>query len=149
MDHNPAAAPRVAFVRARWHHEIVDRALSAFTDELGKQTDEAATVDVVDVPGALELPLRAKRLARTGGYDAIVACALVVDGGIYRHEFVAGAVLDGLVAVGLETDTLVLSLVLTPHRFHAQDEAFFLEHFEVKGREAARACLEALAPATA
>ncbi len=52
-------------------------------------------IDVFKVPGAFELPLHAKKLARTGGYDAIVACALVVDGGIYRHDFVANAVVNG------------------------------------------------------
>jgi 6,7-dimethyl-8-ribityllumazine synthase len=140
-------SPRVAFVRARWHADIVDQAKDSFVAEIGRLTDGAATVDVFDVPGALEIPLHAKTLAGTGRYDAIVGCALVVDGGIYRHEFVAGAVLDGLVAVGLETEIPVFSLVLTPHQFHEAEEhrRFFHEHFLVKGREAANACVQTLA----
>lgn len=85
--------------------------------------------------GRVELP--------TGGDgDAIVACGLVVDGGIYRHEFVADAVVSGLMRVQLDTDVPVISAVLTPQRFHAHEDhhTFFHEHFKVKGREAAEAC---------
>jgi 6,7-dimethyl-8-ribityllumazine synthase len=90
------------------------------------------------------LPLHARKLAATGRYAAIVACAFVVDGGIYRHEFVADAVIGALMRVQLDTDVPVLSAVLTPQRFHAHDEhrRFFAEHFVVKGTEAARACLQ-------
>jgi 6,7-dimethyl-8-ribityllumazine synthase len=97
------------------------------------------------VSGALEIPLYAQRLARTGRHAAIVALALVVDGGIYRHEFVAGAVLQGIVDVSVATDVPVLSVVLTPQHFHehAEHHAFFADHLFTKGMEAARA-LEAV-----
>lgn len=146
MDHT-STSPTIAVVRARWHADIVDQAVDSFIAEIAAQTDRGGTVDVFDLPGALEIPLHAKTLARSGRYDAIVACALVVDGGIYRHEFVAGAVLDGLMAVQLETDVPVFSLVLTPHLFHEGEEhrRFFFEHFVVKGREGANACLQTLA----
>jgi len=100
-----------------------------------------------EVPGAFEIPLFAKRLARTCSYDAIIACGLVVNGGIYRHEFVATAVIDGLMRVQLDTDTPVFSAVLTPRDFHEHDEhhEFFKAHFEKKGLEVARACLKTLA----
>ena len=90
---------RLAFVQARWHADIVDQARKAFLEELPPGT----AVDVIDVPGALEIPLTAQRLARTGRYGAIVGAAFVVDGGIYRHDFVAGTVVDALVRVGLDT----------------------------------------------
>jgi 6,7-dimethyl-8-ribityllumazine synthase len=66
----------------------------------------------------------------------------VVDGGIYRHEFVAGTVIDALMRIQLETEIPVISAVLTPQHFHAHEEhrSFFAEHFVVKGREAAAAC---------
>ena len=70
----------------------------------------------------------------------------MVDGGIYRHEFVAQAVIEGLMQVQLETDVPVFSAVLTPHHFHAGEEhqTFFREHFLVKGAEAARTCADTL-----
>ncbi|MEK9724074.1 MAG: 6,7-dimethyl-8-ribityllumazine synthase, partial [Rhodospirillaceae bacterium] len=88
----------------------------------------------------------AKTLAGRGGYDAVVGAALVVDGGIYRHDFVASAVVSGMMQAQLATDVPILSAVLTPHQFHetAEHRDFFLAHFDVKGREAARACVEIL-----
>ena len=103
-------------------------------------------VDVFEVPGVLEIPLLAKRLATTGKYDALVACGFVVNGGIYQHEFVAGTVIDGLMRVQLDCDIPVLSAVLTPRNFHDHEdhERFFAEHMVKKGTEVARACLQML-----
>jgi 6,7-dimethyl-8-ribityllumazine synthase len=104
-------------------------------------------VDRYEVPGAFEIPLHAQRLARAGAHDAIVACGLVVDGGIYRHDFVAHAVIDALMRVQLDTDVPVFSAVLTPQAFHehVDHRSFFGAHFEKKGIEAAQACLGQLA----
>lgn len=134
---------RVAFVQARWHADIVDQSRLAFIDEIRRLTNVGTMIDVVDVPGAFEIPLQARSLARTGTYDAVIGAAFVVDGGIYRHDFVAATVLDGLMRAQMDTDVPVLSVVLTPHNFQETDEhrRFFLDHFEVKGREAARTCL--------
>ncbi|MCD1618666.1 6,7-dimethyl-8-ribityllumazine synthase [Salipiger manganoxidans] len=138
----PAAPFRFAFVKANWHASIVDRALDGFHERLA-QTSQEATVEVFDVPGAFELPLRAQGLAQAGGFDAIVAAALVVDGGIYRHDFVAAAVISGLMEVQLKTGTPVLSVSLTPHHFQPTPDhiGFFENHFRVKGMEAAEAAL--------
>ena len=75
-------------------------------------------------------------------YDAVVAAGLVVDGGIYRHEFVATAVLNGLMQVQLETGVPVLSVVLTPQQFHEHTthHEFFAQHLALKGQEAAQTC---------
>ena len=99
------------------------------------------------MPGAFEIPLQASKLAQTGRYDAIIACALVVNGGIYRHEFVAAAVIDALMRVQLDSGVPVLSAVLTPRDFHEHDDhrRFFSEHFVRKGTEVAQACLQTIA----
>ena len=137
-------ARRLAFIHAQWHADIVGRARDAFLAELARHRIPPEAVDVFAVPGAFELPLHARKLADTGRYEAIVACAFVVDGGIYRHEFVADAVIGGLMRVQLDSGVPVISCVLTPKNFHDHDEhrRFFAEHFIVKGTEAARACLE-------
>lgn len=98
------------------------------------------------MPGAFEIPLHAQRLARSGSVDAVIACGLVVNGGIYRHEFVAAAVIDGLMRVQLDTGIPVFSAVLTPRDFHdhAEHQAFFKAHFVKKGQEVAQACLATL-----
>ena len=89
------------------------------------------------------MPLVAQKLAKTGKYDAIVCAALVVDGGIYRHDFVAQAVVDGLMNVQLATEVPVFSVSLTPHNFQPVDEIvqFYDKHFVKKGAEAAQAVL--------
>ena len=136
---------RIAFIQARWHSDLVDGCQDGFRKELAELRPEAV-VEVFDVPGALEIPLRAKLLADTGEYDAIVTAGLVVDGGVYRHEFVASAVIDGLVRVGLDTGVPVLSAVLTPQHFHEHQDHldFFASHLVKKGVEAARACSDVL-----
>ena len=147
-DHDKPLSPvrRIAFVQACWHKDIVDQARRSFVDEMAKHGVAADRIDVFEVPGSLEIPLQAKFLAKSGRYAVIVAAGLVVDGGIYRHDFVAGTVIDALMRVQLATEVPILSVVLTPQLFHAHDEhqKFFREHFLVKGAEAANACLMTL-----
>ena len=133
---------RIAFIQACWHKEIVERARESFTAEMKGYGVAADRIDVFEVPGSLEIPLQAKLLAKTGRYAVIVAAGLIVDGGIYRHDFVASTVLDGMMQIQLETEVPILSVVLTPHHFHESGEhaRFFHEHFVVKGKEAAEAC---------
>ena len=138
---------RFAFVEAQWHSDIVHQARDAFLEEMERLGVARDRIDVLDVPGAFEIPLHAKRLALSGRYAAVVGCALVVDGGIYRHEFVAAAVVDGLMRVQLDTGVPVLSVSLTPKDFHEHEDhqTFYRQHFVKKGAEAARACVAAVA----
>ncbi|MGE0767575.1 MAG: 6,7-dimethyl-8-ribityllumazine synthase [Hyphomicrobiaceae bacterium] len=129
---------RFAFVKANWHSDIVDKALEGFLELVPRED-----VDVFDVPGAFELPLAARDLALSGKYAAVVAAAFVVDGGIYRHEFVASAVVDGLMRAGLDSGVPVLSVSLTPHHYQETEhhKRIFASHFVEKGREAGRAAV--------
>ncbi|MBX9461699.1 MAG: 6,7-dimethyl-8-ribityllumazine synthase [Aquamicrobium sp.] len=129
---------RYAFIKANWHADIVERALEGFCELV-----PAEQVDVFDVPGAFEMPLLARDLAASGHYAAVAAAAFVVDGGIYRHEFVAQAVVDGLMRAGMDTGVPVLSVSLTPHQYQETDHhrQIYRAHFVEKGREAARAAL--------
>jgi 6,7-dimethyl-8-ribityllumazine synthase len=139
-------AARIAFVQSGWHAEIVGQAHQGFIDEITRMGFPADRVDVFRTPGAFEIPLHAQALAKTHRYAAIVAAGLVVDGGIYRHEFVAETVIHAQMRVQLDTETPVFSVVLTPHHFHEHEthQAFFKTHFLTKGAEAARACLATL-----
>jgi 6,7-dimethyl-8-ribityllumazine synthase len=136
------AAARIAFIQSSWHKDIVDQGRESFIKHMADHGVARDNVEIFEVPGAFEIPLHAQLLARTGRYDGIIACGLVVDGGIYRHEFVADAVINGLMQVQLQTEVPVFSVVLTPHRFHEHTEHrdFFLQHFVTKGMEAAQAC---------
>ncbi|WP_147124558.1 6,7-dimethyl-8-ribityllumazine synthase [Shimia ponticola] len=128
-----------AFIKAGWHADIVDKALEGFTQKIPKDN-----VDVFDVPGAFEMPLLARDLASSGRYRAVIAAAFVVDGGIYRHDFVAQAVVNGLMQAGLDSGVPVLSVSLTPHQYQDTDHhnAIYRAHFVEKGKEAAEAALK-------
>lgn len=142
MSENSAGDVRVAILQASWHKDLVDRISTGFVAEAAELGHAESSIDIINVTGAFEIPLHAKRLAEGGRYDAIVAAGLVVDGGIYRHEFVADAVINGLMRVQLDTGVPVLSVVLTPHEFHEHEvhRAFFFDHLLTKGTEAAQAC---------
>ena len=135
-------AQRLAIVSAQWHSDIVYQARDAALAELAALGWRRDQIDLIDVPGALEIPLVLKRLAATGQYAGLMACALIVNGGIYRHEFVTTAVIDGLMRVQLDSGVPVFSAVLTPRDFHDSQEHhdFFHQHFVKKGAELARAC---------
>lgn len=133
---------RIAFVQSMWHDDIVNQARDAFL----KTIVGAATAETFEVPGAFELPLHARTLADSGRFDAVVAAGFVVDGGIYRHEFVADAVISGLMRVQLDAGVPVFSCVLTPQQFHESDDhhAFFSHHMVGKGQEVAETTLATL-----
>jgi 6,7-dimethyl-8-ribityllumazine synthase len=139
-----ARPQRVAFVQACWHREVVEEARIAFLKEA--ELRHITHVDVFEVPGSFEIPLHAQILAKTRRYTAIVAAGLVVDGGIYRHEFVADTVIKALMDVQLRTEVPVFSAVLTPQQFHETEVhyEFFRKHFAIKGVEVAEACASTL-----
>jgi len=137
---------RIAFIQAGWHTDITDQGKKTFIEDMVKAGFPEKNIDIFQTPGSLEIPLQAQLLAKSGKYNAIVCTGLIVNGGIYRHEFVTTAVIDGIMRVSLDTEVPVLSVILTPQNFHEHDEhnKFFFEHFKVKGREVAAACLKTL-----
>ena len=141
-----SAGKKIAFIQAGWHKDIVEQSYFAFCKYLFDHGVGADQISLFDVPGSLEIPLQAKLLAKTGDYSLIAAAGFIIDGGIYRHDFVATTVLDAMMGVQLETETPILSIVLTPHHFSSSTEHhdFFFKHFKHKGEEAARACLQTL-----
>ncbi len=137
---------RIALVSSSWHRDIVNQAVQAALAEVARTCSPNSRVDLFEVPGAFEIPLHAQKLAAKGRYDAIMACGLIVNGGIYRHEFVTTAVIDGLMRVQLDSGVPVFSAVLTPRDFHESEEhvEFFRKHFVKKGTELAQACVKTL-----
>ena len=142
LSQNSMDPVRIAFIKAGWHSDIVDKCYCACMEQVSR-SNILHNIDTYDVPGALEIPLLAKDLAKTGRYDAIIASAFIVNGGIYRHDFVAQAVVSGLMQAGMDSGVPVLSVSLTPHQYQetAHHNAIYRAHFVQKGREAAEAAL--------
>ena len=140
------AGKKIAFIQAGWHKQIVSQAFESFVKVCAASGISNSQIELFEVPGSLEIPLQAKLLAKSRKYAIIVAAGLIVDGGIYRHDFVARSVLDAIMQIQLEAEMPILSVVLVPHNFQDTEahESFFFDHFKIKGREAAAACLQTL-----
>ena len=143
---NEATSLKIAIVSSCWHKPIVDNAVQSARTHLIENGVDGSYIECFELPGAFELPLYAMKLAKSGRYDAVIACGFVVDGGIYRHEYVASAVINGLMQAQLESGVPVFSAVLTPHNFQESQEHidFFAQHFLMKGTEVARSCLSTI-----
>lgn len=141
------ANERVAFIQAGWHADIIEQGRATFIEDMKKAGFPESNIDIYEVPGSLEIPLQAKLLAQSGKYDAILCGGFIINGGIYHHEYVNHAVIDGIMRVSLDTEVPVLSMILTPLNFHQSEphHQFFFEHFKLKGKELASACLATLA----
>ncbi|HEX6635576.1 MAG TPA: 6,7-dimethyl-8-ribityllumazine synthase [Usitatibacter sp.] len=133
---------RIAIVWSRFNEEIVSALLGACDKRLVELGVAPADIDVVSVPGALEIPLVLQSLAleRRGfgrRYDALVALGAVVRGETYHFEIVANASARGILDVQLETGIPVANGVLT-----TDTEAQALERAPVKGAECAAVAVE-------
>ena len=133
----------VGIVWSRFNEELVRLLLTACDKQLVELGVAAADIDVVSVPGALEIPLALQTLAleRRGlagrRYDALVALGVVVRGETYHFEIVANESARGILDVQLETGMPVANGVLTT----STDEQA-RERAPVKGAEAARVAVE-------
>jgi 6,7-dimethyl-8-ribityllumazine synthase len=132
----------VAIVWSRFNEDIVRELLTACDRELVNLGVAPADIDVVSVPGALEIPLALQALAlRTRGfgrrYDALVALGAVVRGETYHFEVVSNESARGILDVQLETGLPVANAVLT-----TSTEEQARERAAVKGAEAARVAVE-------
>ena len=134
---------RIAIVWSRFNEEIVRLLLTACDKELVALGVAPEDIDVVSVPGALEIPLALQCLAleRKGfaarRYDALVALGVVVRGETYHFEIVANESARGILDVQLETGVPVANGVLT-----TSTDAQAQERAPVKGAEAARVAVE-------
>jgi 6,7-dimethyl-8-ribityllumazine synthase len=132
----------VAIVWSRFNEDIVRELLTACDRELVNLGVAPADIDVVSVPGALEIPLALQALAlRTRGfgrrYDALVALGAVIRGDTYHFEVVSNESARGILDVQLETGIPVANAVLT-----TSTEEQARERAPVKGAEAARVAIE-------
>ena len=133
----------IAVIQSCWHKDIVDQFRSGFAEHI--QTHLTATLEVIEAPGVVEIPLLTKLAAQSGQFDAIVVTGLIVDHGVYRHEFVAQSVMDSIMGIQVETEVPVIYGILTAQDFMSEGrEQFFFDHFVKKGQEAANACAKTL-----
>lgn len=104
---------RVCIVSSRFNLMVTDRLVDGARERLIEAGVDDASIDVVSVPGAWELPVAARRVA-TRGYDAIVAVGCVIRGETAHFDHISRAAMDGLARVQEETGIPVGLGILTP-----------------------------------
>ena len=137
----PLPNARYAILASRWNPRVTDALLDGARAAMLAHGVGEDALDIVRVPGALELPLAAQALARGGRHAALVALGCVVRGETRHYEHVADECARGLMQVSLEHALPVANGVLAVER-HADAEARAGGVHGNKGEEAALAALE-------
>jgi 6,7-dimethyl-8-ribityllumazine synthase len=132
---------RFCIVAARFNDRIVEDLVRGALDTLRRHGVAESAVDVVRVPGAFELPLAARRLARTKQYDGLIALGVVIRGGTPHFEYVCGECAAGLNRVSLEFELPLGFGVLTCDTVDQAIDRSGVKHGN-KGADAALATIE-------
>ncbi|RNC68614.1 MAG: 6,7-dimethyl-8-ribityllumazine synthase [Desulfuromonadales bacterium] len=108
-----ATGLKFGIIVSRFNSFIAERLLEGAVDALVRHGAEDASIDVVRVPGAFEIPLTAKKMAQAGSYDALICLGAVIRGATPHFDYVAAEVSKGIAHVSLETGVPVSFGVLT------------------------------------
>jgi 6,7-dimethyl-8-ribityllumazine synthase len=104
---------RFVVICSRFNDFIVNRLLDGAMDALLRHGAEEPKIDVIKVPGAFEIPLTAKKAAKSEKYDAVICLGAVIRGSTPHFEYVAAEVTKGIATVGLETEIPITFGILT------------------------------------
>ena len=137
----PADLPesaRVAIVAARFNAEVVDELLNGCLRRLHEMDIDGSRVDIHRVPGAFELPVAAKMLARTKRYSSVICLGCIVRGDTPHFDYVAGEAARGIQEVALSEVLPVIFGVLTVNTDQqAWDRIGGKHHYGERAAEAA------------
>jgi 6,7-dimethyl-8-ribityllumazine synthase len=108
-----AAGKKFGIIVSRFNSFIAERLLDGALDTLHRSGAAEDAIDVVRVPGAFEIPLLAKKMAKTGRYDALICLGAVIRGATSHYDLVANEAAKGIAQVGLEHELPVIFGVIT------------------------------------
>lgn len=127
----------IGIVVARFNADIGDGLLSSCTAELTRLGIAAENVTIVNVPGALEVPLTLQQMAVSDEYDALIALGAVIRGETYHFEIVSSESARGIMTVQLDTGIPIANGILTTEN---DDQA--IERMGQKGADCAAVAVE-------
>ena len=104
---------RVGVVVSRFNGFITSKLLDGAKDTLTRHSVDEGDIDVAYVPGSLELPLLAKKMAEINKYDAIICLGAVIRGETPHFEYVCQGASQGIVQASLDTGVPVIFGVIT------------------------------------
>jgi len=104
---------RFGIVVGRFNEFISSKLLGGAIDALNRHEAAKDDIEMVWAPGAYEIPLIAKKMAKSGKYDAVICLGAVIRGATPHFDYVASEVAKGVAIAGLETEVPVIFGVLT------------------------------------
>ena len=128
---------RIGIVQARFNADITDALAEACLSELMQLGVKAKNVTLVQVPGALEIPLALQALADRLHYDALIALGCIIRGETYHFELVANESGAGVTRIALDHALPIANAILTVDNIKQAKE----RQIE-KGVDAARVAVE-------
>jgi 6,7-dimethyl-8-ribityllumazine synthase len=108
-----AQGMKFAIIASRFNDFICGRLIEGAVDALTRAGGDEKDISIFRVPGAFELPLAAKKAAKSGRYDAVICLGAVIRGATPHFEYVSAEVSKGIALVSLETESPVSFGVLT------------------------------------
>ena len=132
---------KFCIIISRFNEFIGSNLLSGALDELKRHGIAEDTIDVVWVPGAFEIPVIAKKCAKSGRYNAIITLGAVIKGSTSHYDYVCAEVSKGVASVSLETEVPVIFGVLTTDNLEQAIERAGTKAGN-KGADAAKAAIE-------
>ena len=108
-----AAGLRFALIVSRFNDFVVGRLQEGSVDAIVRHGGDEKNIEIIKVPGAFEIPLIAKKAAKSGKYDAVICLGAVIRGATPHFDYVASEVSKGIATVGLETEIPITFGVLT------------------------------------
>lgn len=108
-----ASGRRFAIVASRFNELIGKKLLEGAMDCLLRHNGTQENISVVWVPGAFEIPIVAKKLAKTKKFDAVICLGAVIRGNTPHFDYIAAEVSKGIAAISLELEVPVIFGVLT------------------------------------
>lgn len=108
-----AVGLKFGIVVGRFNSFITDRLLEGAVDCIIRHGGDKENIQVFKVPGSFEIPLVAKKLAKSGKYDAIICLGAVIRGSTPHFDYVANEVTKGIAQVSLETEVPIAYGILT------------------------------------
>ncbi|SEP92566.1 6,7-dimethyl-8-ribityllumazine synthase [Lachnospiraceae bacterium NE2001] len=104
---------KVCLIASRFNEFIVSKLVSGAMDGLTRHGVDEENIDTVWVPGAFEIPVIAKKVAKSGKYDAVICLGTVIRGETSHYDYVCAEVSKGIATVSLETELPVMFGILT------------------------------------
>lgn len=136
-----AKGMKFGIVASRFNDFISGRLIEGAVDTLIRAGADEKDIQVYKVPGAFELPLTAKKLAKSARFDAVICLGAVIRGATPHFEYISAEVSKGIASVGLEAEIPVVYGVLTTDTIEQAIERAGTKSGN-KGADAAMAAIE-------